>query len=264
MGEFQLGTDDRKGLKASRAPLPRGLSGLSREERVAQEELLLAGETIGARIKRRREALGQVRGRKFSQGELAKMIGVTPGAVSQWESDMTRPAHDLHDRLAQALDCPTEWLVSGSGDPPPNMPGPRQMVARASANVIVRGTEPSEHGDLTFTGHVVGNVRRPAGLERRESYAFYMRGSAMAPLWEEGDTIFVDLTRPPQLGDYVVIELKAPKEGGRNPILIRRLIFREDGKIEVVKASDKKREHIPNSNIVAMHRIMRLNELLSL
>lgn len=41
----------------------------------------------------------------ISQQALAEMVGVTQGAVSQWENGTVKPRYDVLFRLAEALGC---------------------------------------------------------------------------------------------------------------------------------------------------------------
>lgn len=68
---------------------------------------------INDRIKKRRTELG------LSQAALAKKVGVSREAVSQWESGAAkglRPDNLL--ACAKALQCNIEWLINGSSSEP--------------------------------------------------------------------------------------------------------------------------------------------------
>ena len=66
---------------------------------------------MGEHIRTRRLALG------MSQGDLAQAVNVTQGAVSQWESGLTKPTLDTLVRIAKVLDCTTDdLLVEQEGD----------------------------------------------------------------------------------------------------------------------------------------------------
>lgn len=45
-----------------------------------------------------------------TQGELAEKIGVTQGAVSQWENGDTKPSVELLPKLASVLGCTIDEL----------------------------------------------------------------------------------------------------------------------------------------------------------
>ena len=51
----------------------------------------------------------------FSQCELARLMGTTPGAVSQWENGRTRPGISKLTRLANVLSVTVEELLREAG-----------------------------------------------------------------------------------------------------------------------------------------------------
>lgn len=82
-------------------------------------------ETRGSRIKQLRTEMG------LSQRVVAELMGIeSKGAVSQWESDLSRPK-DM-ERLANILKSNTTWIETGKGD-------------KDSRNVMVAAT-----GDIVF------------------------------------------------------------------------------------------------------------------
>jgi transcriptional regulator with XRE-family HTH domain len=64
-------------------------------------------QETGARIKARRKELA------LSQGVLATAVGVTIGAVSQWEAGAVQVLGKNLMKLASALSTTPEWLMSG-------------------------------------------------------------------------------------------------------------------------------------------------------
>lgn len=49
----------------------------------------------------------------LSQRELAKMVGVTPSAICQWEKGMTAPRIYRLAKIAQICDCTIDELIGG-------------------------------------------------------------------------------------------------------------------------------------------------------
>lgn len=70
---------------------------------------IIRGVSIGRRIKSAREARG------YSQAAFAMFLGVTQGAVYQWESDKTTPTSRRMSEIAQALGVAYEWIATGNG-----------------------------------------------------------------------------------------------------------------------------------------------------
>lgn len=64
--------------------------------------------SLGALIRKARLAKG------YTQRSLAKVLGVTHGAIAQWEAEDTRPALDKIAALQFALDLDLAGAASGS------------------------------------------------------------------------------------------------------------------------------------------------------
>lgn len=243
--------------------------GLSEAELIAFADLEPV-ETVGNRIKTARAAYGAARGKALTQAELASLMGLTKVTVSQWELGLYRPSRENMQKLADALECSTEWLQGAQNAAPPHYLGairtaPLGQIGRGGG-LIVRGTAPTVGGDFVFTGQVDARLRRPPGLTRAQNaYAIRVRGHTMAPLFEDGTEVYIDPDAPIQISDYVLIELDGPKdEAGRSPHLIRRLIFRTAEIIEVWQAHPDKREDIRATRIVSMQRVLTTRDLLTL
>jgi transcriptional regulator with XRE-family HTH domain len=70
------------------------------------------GPRLSDRIRMARSAA------KLSQAELATRVGVTPGAVAQWESPSgTKPGTERLEAIATVTGAVFEWLAIGKGDP---------------------------------------------------------------------------------------------------------------------------------------------------
>lgn len=68
--------------------------------------------SIGARIRAAREQIG------LSQAQLARSLGITRSACSQWEaSDGTAPKRERLEQIAQLLGVSYEWLATGRSGP---------------------------------------------------------------------------------------------------------------------------------------------------
>lgn len=51
----------------------------------------------------------------LTQEQLAKLLGVTQGAVAQWENGLTHPAFNMLPRLAAALGVTVDELIGKEG-----------------------------------------------------------------------------------------------------------------------------------------------------
>lgn len=66
--------------------------------------------TIGERIKTLRT------GKKMTQQQLADQVALTYIQIGRYETQKSNPSSDVLQRLAQALDTTTDYLMSGSQD----------------------------------------------------------------------------------------------------------------------------------------------------
>lgn len=66
--------------------------------------------TIGERIKELRV------NKKFTQTELAKLVGLSYIQIGRYETQKSNPSSDVLQRLATALDTTTDFLMQGNHD----------------------------------------------------------------------------------------------------------------------------------------------------
>jgi transcriptional regulator with XRE-family HTH domain len=70
------------------------------------------GTRLSDRIRMARHAA------RLSQAELGSHVGVTPGAVAQWEGPHgTKPRIERLEAIATATGAVFDWLATGRGDP---------------------------------------------------------------------------------------------------------------------------------------------------
>lgn len=161
-----------------------------------------------------------------SQRGLAAYLGLDPSAISRLLAGERLLKADEVARIAAYLSVPA---------PAPDLPSeaPQDMDATAAVppfttmrrDVPVVGTVVGgSSGAFELNGSVVDYVRRPPGIERtRGVYALYVSGESMVPRYDPGDLVFLNPSRPPRAGDYVVIEMFAEEPGQAGQAYIKRL-----------------------------------------
>lgn len=153
-------------------------------------------QTLGQRIRVRRKELN------LTQKDVAKVIkGVSHAAISQWESDVTKPnAENIFD-LAQALECDLTWLLKGEGKPN-TVEFPTRFGNRVPIISYVQAGQWTEICDLLDTS---GYEYLLTDLDISEyGFALEIRGDSMEPDFKEGDYIIVDPNEKPSTGEFVV------------------------------------------------------------
>lgn len=120
-----------------------------------------------------------------------------------------------------------------------------------------------EGGDFAFNGQTVDHVRRPPGLANVPSaFALFVANDSMVPWKEPGELVYVEPNRPAKVGDYVVVELKATRDGEAGVCLVKRLKARSVSKLTLQQYNPPNdRIEIPVSKIRRVYRVKPLEEL---
>lgn len=164
--------------------------------------------TLAERVKKAREAAG------LSKSDLARLCGVSPSAVTQWESGETKTLEGENlATAADALHVSAMWLATGKGEehPRPLMIGEptsrsvyRTSTAQGEAIVVpvfdaVGSMGPGAHVPEHET--VVGGMQLSAGWVSRHLpgvsnlsnlSVISAIGDSMNPTFQDGDILLVD------------------------------------------------------------------------
>lgn len=153
--------------------------------------------TLGARIKKARTR------KKLSQGALGKLCGhVTREAVSQWESDSTKPSHEHLEQIATATDADLALLLRGDkkslARAVSRLVGPTRRLslgefglnAAAGGGAVVEAEEIVAHWDLPEVW-----LRTLTSASERDLHVITVEGNSMEPELYAGDKVIVDSTR---------------------------------------------------------------------
>ncbi|CAK0745621.1 Phage repressor protein [Gammaproteobacteria bacterium] len=175
-------------------------------------------ESIGEVIRALRKQLGK------TQAEFAVLAGVTKGAVSQWENNISSPERDAIASLASHGIETGQILFQKSARGGSNAElGPRirgyiPLISWVQAGNFSDCTEglsaadaeewmpcPVDHGPKTFALKVKGeSMYNPHG----------------ATSFKEGEIIFVDPDRPARNGSFVVVHRDAQREATFKKIIL--------------------------------------------
>lgn len=98
-------------------------------------------ETLGKRIGRLRKA------KEMKQDDLAKMLDISPQAVSKWENDQTCPDITLLPKLAQIFEVSLDELLSGASPVQPAVRLLPQEQRKDIKEMLLRIVIDSAEGD---------------------------------------------------------------------------------------------------------------------
>jgi phage repressor protein C with HTH and peptisase S24 domain len=226
---------------------------------------------------------------KLTLVEAARALGVTHQAVSMWEKDDNHPsmanlirACELYGvdvgaitngdvRISTTQDIRTREPFSYIDDRRKDDGEPREyreaQVEHHRGNLVrdvpVYGIAVGgDDADFTFNGEEVEYVRRPPGIVGvRSVYALFVANDSMVPRFRPGELIYALASRPPQVGDDVVVELKSHDDREHGGGYVKRLKAFRGTKVVVEQFNPPLDIEFDAHEIKQIHRILTTNEL---
>ncbi len=120
----------------------------------------------------------------------------------------------------------------------------------------------SSGGDIVLNGDTGLRVRRPPRLAGRvDILALYVNGTSMEPRYFTGELIYLERARPPQINDFIVVEMK-PGPDGEQPALLKQLVGRSPTKVKLRQFNPEKIIEIEISKVLQMLRVLPLQDLM--
>jgi phage repressor protein C with HTH and peptisase S24 domain len=232
--------------------------------------------SLGARIKAARTA------KKLSQTEIADSFGISRNAVSLWESDATQPETNRLPQLANLLQVPMDWLLSGGDAPiPPGSAGAGPVIIRPAGSepsevvkvgegwpdvgdewMDVRGVTVGGDDSFFYFGDVIDQVRRPPGIRNAKNVAaLNVAGESMVPRFKSGELIYVQqrLAAP---GDDVVVELYPENEGDAPKAFLKEMTRRTGRRIYCKQHNPPADIEFDAGEVKTVWRVLTMRDLL--
>lgn len=156
-------------------------------------------ETMGERIKKKRRDF------HLTQAELAKRIqGITHGAISQWESDTTKPnAENLYE-LSRIFKCDFVWLLRGEG-------AEQQESGVSHININESTDIPVFNADSLIKFYDAQSRKQKSDeyimtdLKVSDTaFAVRLCDDSMYPVFQQGDVVIIDPQIIPEPGEFVL------------------------------------------------------------
>lgn len=231
----------------------------------------------------KREGLIKARKRlKLTQEKIAERLGVSVPQVSRWENGHDGIPSQRIPSLVDAYEASVGELL-GDAVPEPNAVVQQfegASLARMNVDLPILGTAMGADrisDDLAieqtylYSDEVIGYAKRPVLLDgRADAYGVYVQGSSMEPAHADGVMILVESKRPPRIGDDVVVYLRRSGEDqegddgeSARTVLIKRLVRRNGSFVELEQFNPRMTFSIAAKDILKMHRVMTLTDLLS-
>jgi transcriptional regulator with XRE-family HTH domain len=142
----------------------------------------------------------------LTQLEVARAIGVTPQAVSQWERGEAEPENMKIVPLAKLFGVEPAWLLGDGEIRPPDIFGEKDFKLYAAAE--------GGSGEMVVSADAIDLVPRPWYMrEVRDGFAVLVVGESMIPAFEPGDMAVVNPRLPPMRGKDMIL-VGDEQEGG--------------------------------------------------
>jgi len=149
----------------------------------------------------------------LSQHQMARKLGVTQGAVSQWESGRTRPDTDQLIQMSKLFQVSMDYFASES--PERDLDGVVEMRRRA---VPVVG-EIACGDAITAEENVEEWIDLPNGVAA--DFALKCKGDSMAPTFLDGD--YVLIRKQPDVADGRIAAVMLEDEFGKCSATLKRV-----------------------------------------
>ena len=224
--------------------------------------------------------------RQMTNTALADAIGVPGKRLDAWlqgRVDQPRGFSVILPRIAEVLGVSLEWLRDGTGSrnmtvtlPAPSgqpdlkveaqtIDAPVPNAADMPKDLPVRGTAAGADGGvgaMQFDGGVVDYVRRPPGIAgAKEVYGLYVVGDSMWPRFPNGELVICHPRRPVNPGNDVVIQVQR-SEHDEIEVFVKTMLRRTGSEIIAQQYNPDKTMTFKTSEVIAIHRILTLPELL--
>lgn len=151
-------------------------------------------------------------------------------------------------RYARAFRVSEAWLLTGEGESPEEPKVPLMGIAAGSNT-----------GQNIMHDIPIDYVSRPPALANvADAYAIWVRGVSMEPEYREGALCFVHPHKLPVKGDTVIIQQSV---NGHIVAFIKELVSRDKDMVTASQHNPKARIDYPASQVLAVHKVLRINEL---
>lgn len=205
-----------------------------------------------------------LKGARISQTELARRLTLALGrsidraAVNKMTKNKRKIAADelLAIEGIIGMQAPREGLeLTVVSESPNAIVGPKVAVARNKIPAYGQAVAGLD-GEFIMNGNLIAYLDAPAGLdESKGAYAVFVAGDSMEPRYYDGETVYVDPTKRPMRGKFVVAQILS-KEGEPPLAYIKRFIRHNAEELVLSQFNPVKELTFPSGRVVSVHVIV--------
>jgi transcriptional regulator with XRE-family HTH domain len=202
------------------------------------------------------------RDRQLTQVAVAKALGVSQSYIAQIEAGRNFPSPTLALRIAEILGLgpPTEEeFRAGFAEAPADILAAHRPRAPAFARVrlpIIGVPIPGDEERVIIGSSPHGSVLAPPQLENvLGAQALYVRGRSMEPRYYPGELVYLNPTKPPNPGDFVLAQVSEPHFA--DPIgYVRQYLGEDSGHIRLATLNPKRQHTVDRKALVSLATIV--------
>jgi transcriptional regulator with XRE-family HTH domain len=212
----------------------------------------------GVRFRRAR------RERQLTQVALAKALGVSQSYVAQIETARNYPSPALGERISELLGLDLPDGTDEEGHPRPHFAtisdifGSGRRLGRAAVPrlPVVGLPVPGDEERVIVDGQSHGSVPAPPQLENIPgAQVLYVRGRSMEPRYYPGELVYINPTRPPNPGDFVLALVSEPQFAA--PIgYVRQYLGEDAGQVLLATFNPKHEQRVVRKHVVSIATIV--------
>lgn len=205
--------------------------------------------TLGERIRKAREKTG------MTQDQFSLLVGVTKGAISQWESGKTAPRYKVLPAIASATNTSVSWLLGDAPDGFREQGDTDFTAAEGQADTVkaipVYAQNEALPDDFFTRNNGAYKIPCPRQLTSVPGvYAVRVVGMAMSPRYENNETIIIDPQHSLEMNDYVAAAIRHAH--GQAQIILGRLVRNDKAGLILKQLNPNVTLHFPEKDVVAI------------
>lgn len=205
----------------------------------------------------------------LSQEELAEKLGVSRGAVGNWELGKPVGLSNL-SKMAELSGVGLDWIaynkdggmiaIQAKTYSPSNAKVTGAKAQRGTKIPLYGSAVGGEDGQFILNGNKLDDIFAPPSLSGiSEAYAVQIAGESMWPRYEDGETVFVNPKRRPVKGDYVIAQIYLEEESTPHAY-IKRLVRRTDRELVLEQFNPQKLLTFHGDQVESVHYVLRSGE----